>query len=932
MKGKLRPIARALTLAFGGVAAAYVPAVQAQQQLDRVEITGSAVRRIDAETALPVQILRAEDIARTGATSVVDLLQKLAVNQGSFSESGGVGGQSFGFASVSIHNIGDTRTLVLLNGHRLTLFGGQQVTGFAAAFDLNSLPIAAIERVEVLTDGASALYGSDAIAGVVNFITKRNTNEGDVTIGASKPLQNGAFEYKVSVTKGFGTLEKDGYNVMLTLSHDERKKLDAKQRDYGGTGRIFFSDGGKNYRIQQFSASPIPANATNDRGELISPWQKVNGTCPPRTFRVIEPYTIDGENFVDDYCGFDFVGELEIYPTRKRDSALLTASKKIGEHELFADVLWSESKSIARIAPVPGGITIPAGSALHDKYLLPLGITGDSTAFYRIYDLGKRTSDNVAKFFDVALGSRGLLAGWDYYAAYTHSESDAKERISGYPGAIAIRRLRASGALDPFVLPGQQSAAGNEALAKANYVGYWDGGVAKLDTVSLRGSRELATLPAGPLQLGTGINFNRESFAAKPSLFAQGLLADPVAGTLCDPVNAPDGCDQRFGDASSKPPYSASRNAYGLFGELVIPVIKNLELTASARYDHYSDFGNATTWKAAFRWTPVRELLVRGSVGTGFHAPTVQQVNAVLQSFGVTNDNYTCTPELAQLAASLGAQCQPGNRQYDVLAGGNKNLQPEKSRQASIGLRYEPITQLSLGADLWHVAIRDSFGQITQTEAFANPLRYPSAWGTQTDIGTGVVYLAYIQNNQNLGKSFTTGLDLDLSARTKTGLGDLSSQLRATYMLRERSQLQKDGPYYSAIGNFAELGTVTFRVQGTWSASLKTQNFTHTLGLNFKSGYRDLETTVDVLDASGNITGTEDIRLQVKRYYTFDWQTQWTPIKNVALTVGLLNIFDKEPPLSISSDGVNRGQQFGYDDRYYDSRGRTAYATISYKF
>src|SRR4029079_13890121 len=127
---------------------------------------------------------------------------------------------------------------------------------------------------------------------------------------------------------------------------------------------------GKSYRFQQFSPSPIPANALDDAGNLISPYQKVNGTCPPSTFRVI-----DG---TDDYCGFDFVSTLEIYPERKRDNFFGTFSKKLGDHELFVDVLASKSTATSRIAPVPGEITISACSALHDKYLLPLGITGDS--------------------------------------------------------------------------------------------------------------------------------------------------------------------------------------------------------------------------------------------------------------------------------------------------------------------------------------------------------------------------------------------------------------------------------------------------------------------------------------------------------------------------------------------------------------------------
>ena len=925
-------VCSAALIALGGtLSLGSVPAF-GQQTLDRVEITGSSVRRIDAESALPVQILKREDIERSGATSTVDLLQRLPAMQGATTESGGVGGGTGGFAGVSIHNIGETRTLVLLNGHRLALFGGQSLTGSGAGMDLNAIPVSAIERVEILTDGASALYGADAIAGVVNFITRRNTNEGDISIGMSGP-KAGARETRISATKGFGTLEQDGYNVMLTVSHDERTKLDASQRDFGKTGKVFFTLNGKSYRKQQFSASPIPANVLDDQGQLISPYQKTNGVCPDKTFRVIEPYN-DGSGLVDDYCGFDFVGELEIFPTRKRDSFFGSGSKKIGDQELYAEVLVSKTNAINRIAPVPGSISIPTTSPLFAQYLAPIGITQDTQAFYRLYDLGKRANDDRNKFTDIAIGSRGLLAGWDYNAAYTHSESQSKSYISGYPGALAVKALTSSGALDPFVGPGQQSAAGQAAINAASFNGYWDGGTSKLDTLSLRGSRELAQLPAGPLMLGTGVSFQKEKFQSQPSLFAQGKLADPVAGTLCDPNDPALPCDQRFGDESATVPYSANRKAYGVFGELIIPAIKDLEFTTSLRYDHYSDFGNATTAKGGFRWQPAKGVLVRGSVGTGFHAPTVPQVNAVLQPFGVTSDKYACTtnPDLAAVAAQLNAQCQPGNKQYDQLAGGNPALAPEKSKQATLGLRIEPSSDVSMGADLWHVQIKDSFGQLSEQQVFAHPLNYLTSWGTKTDTGTGVTYLAFKADNRNLGKYFSTGLDLDVSGRTKTGFGDLTSQVALTYMIREDQQLEVNGPYYSAIGNFAEIGTVTFRWQGKWTNTLKVGSWTHTLGVNFKSGYSDQATAADVLDAAGNVIGSETLRLPVKRFATLDWQTSWAPVKSLLLTVGALNVFNNNPPLSISTGGLTRGQQFGYDDRYYDERGRILYANASYKF
>jgi iron complex outermembrane receptor protein len=922
-------VCRALGLGFGSALAlgSTVALAQPQVQLEAVEVTGSSIKRINAESALPVVVLRREEIARTGATSVVDLMNRLPLVQNTTVESTAVGAVTFGFAGISLHNLGESRTLVLLNGHRLTQFGGQDLQGGQAAVDLNAIPLSAIERIEILSDGASALYGADAIGGVVNFITKRDVTEGDVTIGFSSP-KGGAREKRISATKGFGSMQDDGYNVMLSFGHDERTALVATSRSYASTGQLYFGANGKSYRFQNLSASSIPANVTDDTFTLINPYQRLNGTCAPKSFRVVDA----GGN---DYCGYDYISDQEIYPERKRDNFMGSINKQLGDHQLFLDLLASRTTEIDRVAPAAGSFfIIPAGSALHDRYLLPTGITGDSFGFYRVSDLGKRVGDNTSKFYDLALGSRGVLAGWDYKAAVTQSQSDVRNNISGSPGALAIGRLLESGLLDPFVLPGQQSAAGQAALNGTNYTGYFTGGVAKLLTAQLSGSRSLAELPAGSLLLGAGVNFNRESFRSKPSLFAQGRLADPVAGTLCDPTS-PDpllACDLRFDVPGAFQPYDVSRNSFGTFAELIIPATKSLEFGLAARYDHYSDFGSATTAKGSFRWTPTRSLLLRGSIGTGFRAPTVPQVNAPRQPFGLTSGFYDCTAELQAQATAQGATCRPDGSQYDLVAGGNKDLQPEKSRQATIGIRVEPAAWLSAGADLWHVQIRNTVGQLNEQVVFNNPSLFAGSFTTVQDTASGTKLLAFLNENRNLGKSYSTGLDFDVSARNRVGWGDLTSQLLLTYMIREDRQLQPGGPYFSSIGNYAELGSVTFRWKGRWQTTLKTGNWINTLGINFKSGYNDQLTTVEVLDAAGNVTGSEDIRLRVPTYYTMDLQSQWTPIKNFFVTFGVLNVFDRDPPLSLAISGINKGFVFGYDDRYYDPRGRTFYLNATYKF
>ena len=215
-----RSLGKNTVLVWAGGLAAVCCTLPTQAQdtdaaLQRVEVTGSALKRIASETALPVQVMSRSDIEKTGAGNVTELLQRLPAMQSATNEGSAVGGATYGFAGVSIHNIGETRTLVLLNGRRIAKSGGQTVTGALNAADLNTLPLTAIERVEILTDGASALYGADAVAGVVNLITKKTSTDFALSASASKPLAGGSAEQRFSLSKGIGDYSKDGFNIRL---------------------------------------------------------------------------------------------------------------------------------------------------------------------------------------------------------------------------------------------------------------------------------------------------------------------------------------------------------------------------------------------------------------------------------------------------------------------------------------------------------------------------------------------------------------------------------------------------------------------------------------------------------------------------------------------------------------------------------------------
>jgi iron complex outermembrane receptor protein len=895
--------------------AATAPTAVFSQDTQRVEITGSAVRRIQAEGALPVQVLRREDIDRTGATSVSDLIQSLPAMQNFTNEGAAVGGGGNGFSGASIHNLGETRTLVLLNGRRLATFAGQAITGALAGIDLNTIPLASIERVEVLTDGASALYGADAIGGVINFITRKNFTDGAIAIGYSAP-RSGAQEGRVSVSKGFGDLQRDGFNIMVGANVERRKKLASLDRDFAKTGVINFDLSG--VPVSFFNGSPrgIPGNVTHTDEYLTSPYYAANGSCPAQHVPLQE-----GPPGSAPACYYDYVTQLEIFPERERAALLVQGTMRLGaDHAVFAELLGSKTENTNRIAPPPGEILVGPTSPFWSSVLaVDPSATVAAEVPYRVADVGRRTQTDKNQARHMVLGVEGVAAGWDYNTSITQSVSKFDSYLRG--GYVETGRFIAaldSGLVNPFVLPGNQSPAAQQALDDSRILGLWEGGKSTLQVWQARASRELMPLPGGSLSAAAGVSYAREKFDKTASEIAQAIGG------------------RRFGDDAAIVPYTASRKLAGLFGEVVAPIQKGLEVTGSMRFDKYSDFGSSTTAKGSLRYQPTKEWLFRASVGTGFKAPTVPQTSATRQQFGVTSGNYECdnsdpTDPLQQQAVALGALCPTGNVQYNVYAAGNSALKPEKSRQWTLGARFEPNDAVSLGADLWQVKLKEAIGTVDEATIFDDPQRFSRYFTTYVDPVTSRTLLALFAPNENLGDAVQRGIDFDARLRLPTGLGRVTTQLTLTHMLKDRYQLEQGGEFLSSLGKFGPDGGVTFRWQGRLLTTLDAGAFTHGLTVNYKSGYKDQAYKDADFAVFDPLTFTPYAYAgTVKSYATVDWQTQWRLNKSLTLTGGALNVFDKEPPRSLKSAGG--GQQIGYDDRYYDPRGRTLYVKAELAF
>jgi len=892
------------------------------QPLERVEITGSSIKRIPSETALPVQTVTKADIARSGAQTVAELIQSLPAVQGFTQVSEAVGGGGGGFAGASVHGIGEARTLVLLNGRRIATWAGQTVTGEGAAIDLNSIPLAAVERVELLTDGASALYGTDAIAGVINFILKRDLTTGEASVVHAVPKGGAGKTSTVSVTKGFGDLSADGFNALMALSAEKQSRMVSADRKYARTGLIPFTKDGQQYAFVNGSIRTAPANyelydGASGYDALGNPYLSAQGACPQNHFKsASNPGT----------CAYDYSTQVDLMPESRRESFFGSVATKIDRHTLSADLALNRFTLTSHIAPAPVDMLIPAGSALYNRYLPVFNASGsapansDLYAYWRAVDAGLRTTQNTTEAGHLAVSLTGTLEQWDYSAAVTHSSNRWVERhLGGWLMQNEQDAAIASGAFDPFLMPGQQSAAGNAAIAGMQHVGTFKTQTSTLDALELRGSRDLFKLDGGgSVQLGTGLDLRRERVKNDPSDIARGV-GNNIAG-----------------DSSQDQAYDLSRTIWGAYAELLVAVTKAFEVTGALRHDQYSDFGKTDNFKLAARYQPSRDLLFRGSLGTGFRAPSVPQVAASRQLYGVSGQGYSCPTAALQAlqAADASVVCEADGTQYRVVTSGNTELKPEKSRQWSLGLRAEPEKWLSSGVDFWGIFVKDRIGQLAEDAAMDSPASYLKNFTTYVDPGTGRHLVALYLPNENLGDERYFGADWDAKVGFNSAIGKTTLLLQWTHLFRYDYQRVKGGDWYSNLNSFND-STVTFRNLIRLSGTLVTGAFENTLTVNHKPGYRDqaysaADAAVYSVNADGSLgsaVAMSDHR--VSSYTTVDWQMKYEATKTTNVTLGAFNLFDRAPPMSIRTSG---SQQLGYDNRYADARGRTLYGRLTMKF
>lgn len=929
---KKTKLSRAALLALSGT----LLSLPALAQTERIEITGSSIKRVDAEGSLPVTVVTKEDIARGGHVNTESLLQSLSAvsSQGSTLGATGAGSSTAGQSTLSLRGLAARRTLVLVNGRRLaSSFNGASAS---AATNINTIPISAIERIEVLKDGASAIYGSDALGGVVNFILSKDFQGFDIGVLANQPTRSGGGDsQRATLTAGFGNLAKDNFNVTFSASLEKEAQLFAKDRSFAASGNQFpyivagatgqgniegfYNPGSRNAAgvwTQGTPAAPFGNSPGAGYGNPLAAQNKcedINMFKNPTNSSRGAPY-----------CTFDSSGFVGLVPEREAASFTLNGAFRLSDAlEFFGDGFFAKSDSTQRFQPSPVRRSFLTSDAEFDKqgvdpalllypsnpnykvatdYMRaqgygsyvdanagkPLAVTA------RVFDFGPRTSKDSNKQTRLVFGARGEVAGQSYELAVTDSKYKLAGTVpDGYFSQVAYAKaVQSSNAFNPWSL--NLSDAFKAAIAPAKYTGATLDGDAKLRSIDGKVSGDLAKLPGGFLAYAAGLQFRKESITTRPS---DALFSGDIAG---------------LGGAT--PPIDRERDIKSAFAEVVAPVMKGLELNAAVRRDDYNDVGSADTYKASVRYQPAKAVVVRASTGTGFRAPLLGELwlpQTVGTSAQFTDPKFPNNPNL----------------QVPELSGGNPDLKPEKSRQSTIGIVLQPTEQINASVDYWRMNVSNMITTPSTQEIVSRFRSGDAAYaGLVTLSPTGEVdqtkaVLA------NVGSASLSGVDVDINARFPLAGGRLDIGFVGTYMIKF-DQVSPSGTVSRKVGTLVEAngdpvidadgGGVILRWKHRLSATYSTGGWAFTLVQNHYNGYRTGDRQID------------GERHDVPAQQTYDLNLTYTGlIKGLRLSLGVKNLLDKDPPIFVP---VSNQFQAGYDITQYDPRARTVYVAANYRF
>jgi iron complex outermembrane recepter protein len=895
------------------------------QQLQTITVTGSALPRVDTETPSPVTVITSQQIARSGFTTVSDVVRSVSADNSGSIPNAFTGGFAAGASGVALRGLTVNSTVVLIDGHRAAAYPVSD-DGERSFVDLNTIPLAAVERIEVLKDGASSLYGADAIAGVVNIILKPGYQgvEGTADIGNSQ--HGGGFTKKATFLAGGGDLDTDHYNAYFSAQYEMDNPIFNRTRDYPYNTHDLTASGGPNGNwgnpttflgstVGAVAPGTVAAGANPLTGATqVGPWQPL-GACTGGMNLVSTP-NLGNVPGTSSYCQQNQVAQYgEAQPQTEQGGLYGRVTFKINDTtKAYLSVSYMESKLWAQFAPNQIQTSTPNNT--NNIALPPILTTGPNAGKlnpndpyaaqgeYALinYGFGDIAQDNNYNNHNArVVGDISGVAGeWNYDAALVLNHDWLNTEQTGFISYPALVNAITSGSYN-FINPSANSAAELAALSP----NLSKQSTSDLDSLDLSANRSLFDLPGGSAGLAVGTQFRYE---------AQN-----------DPALNPDDLYQSLGIAQTK----GHRNVSGAYAEFDLPLLDSLEVDASGRYDHYSDVGNNFSPKVGFKWKPLDWVAIRGTYSKGFRAPSFAENGSSSAEGFVTLNPSTYSNFVAAHNGSAYATVPYSLAEYTVA---NPNIKPEKASNFTFGVVLQPTSWLNASVDYYdikktNVITGPNFGQAINNY-FATGSTGISGVTVIPDVADPSAPNALARPAEFIGEYInanslkTDGIDIDLQGHWDFGYGiHYISELQGTEIFNWRMVLP-DGQVESFVGTQGPInlssGAGTPRTKGSWSNTVQYGPASVTATIYYTSGYAETAEDVGVGPGSClayNAAGTEFLpsNCHIGSFTDVDLTGSYEINKHVTVTASIMNLLDRKPPFDPADyAAVNYNPTYAY--------------------
>jgi iron complex outermembrane receptor protein len=884
------------------------PSSQNAQQLQTITVTGSALPRVDTETPSPVTVITAQQIARSGFTTVSDVVRSISADNSGSLPTSFTGAFAAGSSGVALRGLTVNSTLVLVDGKRLASYPLAD-DGERSFVDLNTIPLASVERIEVLKDGASSIYGADAIAGVVNIIMKPGYQGVEGTIDVGNSQHGGGFTKKATFLAGGGDLNTDHYNAYFSAQYESDNVIYNRERSFPFNTANLSSIGGFNLNGGQgTNTSNFPGSVYGSvaPGTLTNPAQGFVGgvtQIPGSLYSPLRPCgagSFNTTNSTGSYCEQDFINQYnQVQPKTQNGGLYGRITVKINDTtKAYLSASYMEQKTYTIIAP-PAQIQTLVPNNTNGIALPPVLTTGPNAgqlnpndpyaaageyallnyAFGQLGGTGANYDNhNLRVVGDVS----GTAGDWNFDASVALNHVWLNVDNFGFLSYPALLNAITSGSYN-FINPGANSSSELNTLAPA----ITKTSTSDMDVLDLTGNRELWDLPGGPMGLAIGTQVRHE---------AQN-----------DPALNPDDVYQGLGIAQTK----GSRDVAGVYAEFDMPLLDSLEVDASGRFDHYSDFGNNFSPKIGFKWKPLDWVAIRGTYSKGFRAPSFSE-NGSSSAEGFIPEYVAPLNYQADHNFSTYATTPYSLAEYSLA---NHNIKPEKARNFTFGVVVQPTSWLNASLDYYNIVKSNVIVTPDFNDAIAE---YYANNGVISIPGITAVRdvpdpaapnalpraIELIGEYTNANYLKTTGVDLDLQVHFDFGGGfHYTSELQGTQIF-EWYLVEPNGSKETYVGTQGPYnlssGAGTPRTKGSWSNTIEYGPATVTGTFYYTSGMSEIGEDLGFYPGSCEALNTEGqffpSNCRTGSFTDFDLVGSYAINQHISVTASIMNVFDRKPP------------------------------------